>query len=98
MLKVTTKILSEVEVDLAGSFEEVLKKFAASIEEWKEFLEICDNGWELLMKGKKLTSIEQLADFRKIGDLVLKRVPKVEEPKVEKQSEAEGEKEEADDS
>lgn len=44
------------------------------------------------MKGKKLTSIDQLADFRKIGDLVLKRIPKVEEPKVEKQSEAEGEK------
>lgn len=38
------------------------------------------------MKGKKLTSIDQLSAFRKIGDLTLKRVPKVEEPKVEKQS------------
>lgn len=57
----------------------------------------CDNGWELLIKGKKLTSVQQLAEFKKVGDLVLKKVPKPEEPKVEKVAEAEGEKEEGDD-
>lgn len=48
------------------------------------------------MKGKKLVSLEQLGAFRKVGDLVLRRVPKVEEPKVEKVEEAEGEKDEED--
>jgi hypothetical protein len=48
------------------------------------------------MKGKKVTSVEQLAEFRKVGDLVLKKVPKPEEPKVEKVVEVEGEKEDAD--
>lgn len=55
-----------------------------SIDAWKEFLEICENGWELNVKGKPLTSVEQLAGYRKVGDIVLKRVPKVEEVKVEK--------------
>jgi hypothetical protein len=41
-------------------------------------LETCDNGWELLLKGKKLASVQQLVEFRKVGDLVLKKVPKPE--------------------
>lgn len=49
------------------------------------------------MKGKKLTTVQQLVEFRKVGDLVLKKVPKPEEPKVEKVAEVEGEKEEAED-
>lgn len=96
VLKVATKILSEVQIDLTAPFEAAVKKLAESIEEWKEFLETCDNGWELWIKGKKLASVEQLAEFRKVGDLVLRKVPKPEEPKVEKVAEAEGEKEEAD--
>lgn len=44
------------------------------------------------MKGKKLTEVSQLSKFSKVGDLILKKVPKVEEPKVEKVVEAEGEK------
>jgi hypothetical protein len=35
--------------------------------------------------------VEQLAGYRKVGDIVLKRVPKVEEVKVEKVEEAEKE-------
>jgi hypothetical protein len=34
------------------------------------------------MKGKKLVSVDQLAAFRKVGDLVLKKLPKIEEPKI----------------
>jgi hypothetical protein len=35
VLKVATKILNEVEIDLNASFEAVIKKLADSIEEWK---------------------------------------------------------------
>jgi hypothetical protein len=45
-----------------------------------------------VVKGKKLESTSQLASFKKIGDLLIKRIPKVEEPKIEKIEEQEGEK------
>jgi len=38
----------------------------------------------LWFKGKKITSIDQLGKFRKIGDLIVKKIPKIEEPKIEK--------------
>ena len=42
-----------------------------------------------MFRGKQLEEMGQLAKFKKVGDVVVKRVPKVEEPKIEEKGEEE---------
>ena len=59
------------------------------MDEWRELKELCENGYELVFRGKQLEEMGQLAKFKKVGDVVVKRVPKVEEPKIEEKGEEE---------
>ena len=56
--------------------------------DWKEFVENCPDGWELEFRGKKVESNEELGRCRKVGELVLRKIPP---PVIEEKKEEEGE-------
>jgi len=49
-------------------------------------MEIFDNGYTILFKGKPLESVAQLAKYRKVGDLIVKKNPPKVEVKVEEKA------------
>ena len=94
VLRVTDKILREVEISLEESFESAMQKLEGSVNEWRALKELSEHGFEFTFKGKLLESMGQLAKFRKVGDVVVKRVIKAEEePKPEEKGEGEEDKE-----